>query len=222
MQYDHPTVFWDAATLDDVGTYEIFYEAVNGFDQSYTPASFILTIKSYCSDADLIIDPLFVPSTLTYEFESPEEIVYFDTSLISSTVMECNQPLDFTISYQNGADLDANLMRFDSENLFLSIYSEDYDGYADNLQHDLVMTVKHEFELNVIEIPFTVMLSLTCSPYDIKYSPENDIVVDYVTTEPDKDIGAYTFEQVFSCPVSWPNYPYQETVIDLPSFVSRD
>ena len=105
-----------------------------------------MTIKSYCSDADLIIDPLFVPSTLTYEFESPEEIVYFDTSLISSTVMECNQPLDFTISYQNGADLDANLMRFDSENLFLSIYSEDYDGYADNLQHDLVMTVKHEFE----------------------------------------------------------------------------
>ena len=66
------------------------------------------------------------------------------------------------------------------------------------------------------------MLSLTCSPYDIKYSPENDIVVDYVTTEPDKDIGAYTFEQVFSCPVSWPDYPYEETVIDLPSFVSRD
>ena len=43
----------------------------------------------------------------------------------------------------------------------------DYEGYADNLQHDLVMTVKHEFESNPIKVPFTVMLSLNCEriPY---------------------------------------------------------
>ena len=66
------------------------------------------------------------------------------------------------------------------------------------------------------------MLSLTCSPHDIKHSPEEEIKVDYVTTEPDMDIGAYTFEQVFDCPVPWPDYPYEETVTDLPSFVSRN
>ena len=123
--------------------------------------------------------------------------------------MECDQPLEITLSYQDGTDLDANLLTFDQGQLTLAVFSMDYEGYADNLQHDLVMTVKHEFESNPIKVPFTIMLSLNCEriPY------QSDFMIQDVTLQEGSDsnlktrwnfkpteCGRWTFVEQFGLP----------------------
>ena len=68
---------------------------------------------------------------------------------------------------------------------------------------------------------FNVII-VACPLEAIKTTPEIPISVDYVTTTPDLDIGYYHFEQLFLCDYAWPDYPDTETVISMPSFVTRD
>lgn len=53
-------------------------------------------------------------------------------------------------------------------------------GIANQL-YDQKQQIEYSFSLSVI----------ACSPYHIKHRPRNEIIVDYVTAEPDMDIGAY-------------------------------